>query len=61
MLFIISIPTIFVGLVVVVQGIIILPSGINDGIIYGVPLFASGILLIIIAVKKDKQIEVKEK
>jgi len=60
-LLIISAPTIFVGLVVVAEGIVILPNGINDGIIYGTPLLASGILLALIAMKKDKEVEVKKK
>jgi hypothetical protein len=61
LLIIISSPTIFVGLVVVVEGIVILPNGMNDGIIYGTPLLASGILLMIIAMKKQNEVEVKEK
>lgn len=59
-LIIIGSPSAFVGAIVFLEGIII-ESAINDGVIFGGALCASGILLIIIAVKKENEIEVKEK
>lgn len=55
MLIIISTPTIFVSAIIVAESIL-LQNGVNDGIIYGTPLLASGILLLIVAMQKNKEV-----